>query len=90
MKKFTRFLAAFATIISISLAPAAVHAQVEEVITEPDPTTTTLPETGGVPDSGIAPSSKTAQTAMVFVGGSALGAAVGLGVVTLRKKKFEQ
>lgn len=91
MKKLSRILTTLVTITSLSLAPMAVHAQVEEVT--PDPTVTNLPATGATPeapDTGISPSNKPAQTVAVFIGGSVLGAALGLGIVTLRKKKLEQ
>ncbi len=75
----------------MGLTPVLVHAQeVEEVV--PDPTS--LPSTGGTevaaPDTGIAPSNRVAQNSAVFIGGSLLGAGVGLGIVALRKKKFNQ
>lgn len=90
MKKIVQFVAAFITVLSIGLAPVAVQAQVVEEVEPTD--TTTLPQTGGVqaPDTGIAPSNRVAQNAAVFIGGSALGAGLGLGIVVLRKKKFQE
>lgn len=92
MKKFLRIVAASLTVLSITLAPVAVHAQVVEEV-ESDPTTA-LPSTGGTdvaaPDTGIAPSNRVAQNSAVFIGGSLLGAGIGLGVIAFRKKKFNQ
>ena len=90
MNKITRVLASLLTVTSLTLVPVAVHAQVTEEV----PAETTIPATGGsevkAPDTGIAPSNKVAQNSAVFIGGSLLGAGVGLGVITLRKKKFNQ
>ena len=90
MKRLSRILVSLATVVSLGLTPVAVHAQVEEL----EPTTTELPSTGGTevqaPDTGIAPSNRVAQNAVVFGGGSLLGAGIGLGIVTLRKKRFNQ
>lgn len=94
MKKITKIIAVFLAVLSISFAPAAVQAQVVEEV-NPDPTaaTTPLPSTGGsevqAPDTGIAPSNRVAQNAAVFIGGSLLGAGIGFGIVTLRKKQLE-
>lgn len=94
MKKIIRKIAASATVISLTLTPAMVHALgVEEVDSIPD-TTTEIPSTGGTevaaPDTGIAPSNNVVKNSAVFIGGSLLGAGIGLGVVAMRKKKFEQ
>lgn len=90
MNKITRFIASFVTVTSLTLVPVAVHAQVVETV----PADTTIPTTGGsevkAPDSGIAPSNKVARNSVVFIGGSLLGAGLGFGVITLRKKKFNQ
>ena len=89
MKKIARILVAIVAVLSLGLAPGVVHAQVEEVVP-----TTELPSTGGsevkAPDTGLAPTNRVAQNAAVFVGGSMLGAGLGLGIVTLRKKRFNQ
>jgi hypothetical protein len=91
MKKFLQMVVAAVAVVSMSVTPVLVHAQeVEEV--EADPTS--LPSTGGsdvaAPDTGIAPSNRVAENSAVFIGGSILGAGVGLGIVALRKKKFNQ
>ena len=99
MKKLTRIFASLLTISALTLVPVSVYAQTpdEEVISvdsAPAPETDTLPATGGsevkAPDTGIAPSNKVAQNTAVFVGGSLLGAGIGLGIVTLRKKNTDQ
>ncbi len=88
MKKIARMLASILTVASLTLVPVTVHAQtVEEVPSE-------LPVTGGsevgAPETGIAPSSTAVQSAAVFIGGSLLGAGIGLGVITLKKTKLNQ
>ena len=94
MKKILRLIAASAFVFSLTLAPLAVRAQVVEEVDGTDETTTALPSTGGTevaaPDTGIAPSNHVARNVAVFVGGSTLGAAVGFGLVTLKKKKLNQ
>ena len=64
--------------------------------------TTPLPSTGGsdaaapaqapapaTPNTGIAPSeNKPMQNALVFIGGGALGAGIGFGIITVRKKNL--
>ncbi len=92
MKKILQLLVASLAVLSIGFTPVVVHAQGVETVDEPD--TTALPSTGGTeaaaPDTGIAPSNHVAQNTAVFVGGSILGAGIGLGLVALRKKKFNQ
>ena len=97
MKKIARILASIVTITSLTLVPMAVQAQ-EDVIEVGDGTTTTsettsLPSTGAsvqAPDTGIAPSeNKVVQNLAVFVGGGMLGAGLGLGIITLKKKRLE-
>ncbi len=97
MKKITRIFASFLTISALTLVPVAVHAQESDDVISVDSSTstgTTLPATGGsevkAPETGVAPSNKVAQNSAVFIGGSLLGAGVGLGIVTLRKKKSDQ
>lgn len=91
MKKITRILLATITMLSIGLAPAVVHAQIGAVEEVGGPSA--LPQTGGTdvqaPDTGIAPSNRVAQNAAVFIGGSLLGAGIGFGVITLKKKRQE-
>ncbi len=88
MKKTARILASIITLLSLTLVPVTVHAQtVEEVPSE-------LPVTGGTelkaPDTGFAPSNKVIQNSAVFIGGSLLGAGIGLGVITLQKTKSQK
>lgn len=95
MKKFARILSAIVTALSLVLTPAVVHAQVDPVEIG-DSTDTTIPTTGGTdtpatPDTGIAPQdNKVLANLSVFVVGSAIGAAVGFGILTVRKKRFNQ
>lgn len=94
MKKISRIIALIVLATSMSLVPVAVSAQGADPIPVDTgaPAATELPSTGGsevkAPNTGIAPNSKVAQNAVIFTVGSALGAAVGLGVITIRKKKF--
>lgn len=75
----------------MTLIPVAVHAQVEPVTVGDG---TTIPTTGGTetttpatPDTGIAPQdNKLTTNALIFIGGSALGAAAGYGAIVLRRK----
>jgi hypothetical protein len=94
MKKFLRLITASVIVFSLALTPVVVRAEVVEEVDGTGDTTAPLPSTGGTevaaPDTGIAPSSNVARNVAVFVGGSALGAAAGVGLVTLKKKKFEQ
>ncbi len=96
MKKIARIFSSIITVAALTLVPAVVHAQ--STIDIDDPTlgttdTTTLPSTGGTetpatPDTGIAPSeNKVVANTLVFIGGSALGAALGYGFLTYRKRQ---
>lgn len=91
MKKFLQILVAAVAVVSFGLAPVVVQAQTVEEIDDP---TTTLPSTGGsevaAPDTGIAPTNNVVRNTAVFIGGSLLGAGIGLGFVAMKKKKLEQ
>lgn len=97
MKKIARIISSFVTVASLTLIPVtAVHAQVDPVEVGDSTTTTTtdttIPTTGGTtpatPDTGIAPAeNRVVANSLVFVGGSALGAALGLGYLAYRKKQ---
>lgn len=97
MKKFLQIIAALALMISVGLTPVLVNAQgVEEIddissLEGPDE----LPSTGaeevkGVEPTGFAPSGYVARNAAVFVGGSLIGVAVGMGVIQLRKNSTQR
>jgi len=49
--------------------------------------TATTKEAAGVPDTGFAPSNRVAASALVFVGGVALGGIFGFGYLKLRNKQ---
>jgi|GEM_PF-5822757 len=92
MKKFVRTLISVATVLSLALVPVAVHAQDPIEIgsgdtTAPVTTPATAATTPATPDTGVAPqSNKVMINSAIFLGGSALGAAVALGYLSLRKK----
>lgn len=94
MNKIKRLLTTSLMITSLSLLPTAAFAQVVEVPSEETPpvvTTETDAKAAGVPNTGIAPRSHPASAnGLVFIGGSALGAALGLGLIARRKKSFNQ
>ena len=55
--------------------------------TTSDTTDQTNTQTASVPDTGFAPTqNKMFAQAMVFIGGAALGGALGFGIVQIRKK----
>lgn len=97
MKKIASIIFSATTALSLLVVPVVVHAQ-----QDPDPIvidtqeTTELPETGATetpttPDTGFAPpTSKLAQNAAVFMGGSLLGIGLGYGVISLRKKQTQK
>ncbi len=100
MKKIARIVVSAAMTLSILVVPTAAYAESTSTIVVDDPTASTaLPATGATetpttpttPNSGAAPlQSKLAQNAAVFIGGSTLGAALGFGVITLRRKQNQQ
>lgn len=103
MKKIIQIFAAITVVVSVGVASSAAHAQVQSVnpfedtpgptaTSTPDPTAgAPLPSTGaaevGTPKSGIAPSSKAVQNALIFTGGSALGGLLGFAVLQLKKRQ---
>jgi hypothetical protein len=94
MKKLLQITAISLVLLSVLLIPSVARAEDAEPVDDSG-VTTSLPDTGAAeevsaPDTGIAPSGRVAQNTAVFVGGSLLGAGIGFGVVTLRKKKFNQ
>ncbi|MFO0971198.1 MAG: hypothetical protein U0520_02490 [Candidatus Saccharimonadales bacterium] len=97
MKKIASILSSIITVAALTFVPAVVHAQSTIDIGDStsgttDPTTP-LPSTGGTdtpatPDTGIAPSeNKVVANSLVFVGGAALGAALGYGFLSYRKRQ---
>lgn len=97
MKKIARIITSFIAALSLVLTPVIAHAQVQPLEvggTSTTDTSGTIPTTGGetpaTPDTGIAPAeNKVAANAIVFIGGSAIGAAIGYGFLTLRKKNLK-
>ncbi len=98
-QKITRIVLSLATVMSFSLVAVPVGAQgVVEVgptatpppVTTPAPTAadTTGGKGAGVPATGVAPqSNRVALATLIFLGGSAAGAALGFGVVQLRRSR---
>ncbi len=89
MKKISNLLASFIITASLVFTPAIAFAQdVPEVTVSETTTPTSTPTTtAGVPETGVAPApSKLAQNTLVFAIGGTVGAAIGLGIITLRKK----
>lgn len=86
MKKTFQILAIVFGLTAFGLAPVVVQAQANDIIEVEDGT---IPS-AGAPDTGIAPKeNKVLQNAAVFVGGSLLGAGIGLTFLTMRKKRFD-
>lgn len=97
MKKTIQLLATITTVFALLLVPViSVQAQSEDpIIIEDDfemtPTQEDTDEVAGIPDTGIAPAdNRLATNVAVFVGGSAIGAALGFGALALRKKYSQQ
>jgi len=97
MKKIARIITSATTIATIALLPGAVRAQgvvpieVGSSATTPPTTTTDTVTTAGIPNTGIAPAhNKVFTNSLVFIGGSALGAGLGFGYLTMRKKRLNQ
>lgn len=99
MKKITALITSLSIISSLVLLPGIVLAEdtgipsidVSTADATSDPSTTsTTDTTAGVPETGIAPQqSKLAQNSVVFLVGSSVGAALGVGIVAARKKKSQ-
>lgn len=94
MKKITQIFVAIAIVFSVVLAPVTVNAQVDPIpvdgTSDPAGDGGGLPSTGAptqAPDTGIEPSSRVAQTLMIFVASSLVGAGLAYGVLQLRKKQ---
>lgn len=103
MKKITQLLSATFIVASLLLLPVVAQAQdvpvVEVGTSDPDPvttsdvtpTSTTTDTTAGVPSTGFAPQpSKLAQYTVTFILGGSIGAAVGFGIVSLKKRSRSQ
>lgn len=96
MKKITTLLATLLSVFALLLVPVVgVQAQAEDPIVIDDPSEVTPSaedeeaedEVAGIPETGFAPAeNKVAANLAVFLGGSALGAALGFGVLAFRKK----
>lgn len=89
MKKLITKITFISALSVLAIMPSTALAQ-EEVIDIENEETTTLPVTGA-PDTGIAPSNNAVvQNTAVFIGGSLLGAGIGLGILKLRKNSSEK
>ncbi len=98
MKKITHIIASISIVSSLLFAPAIVLAEdipsidvnAADATTDPTADASTTDTTTGVPETGIAPQqSKLAQNTVVFLVGSSIGAALGVGVIAARKKKTQ-
>lgn len=94
MKKAARFLTSSLTLALLALTPVAVHAQssdgVIDVGSGTTSSSTTSTTTAGIPNTGAAPENRFVQSSRIFALGSLVGAGIGLGIITLRKKRFNQ
>lgn len=95
MKKIASIVTPALIVATLLFAPLSVQAQVIDVPSDdPLPTTNTLPETGAstptptvAPDTGFGPSdNKVIANLSVFIVGGLMGAALGYGVIFLKKK----
>lgn len=90
MKKILTKLSLIIAATFFVLTPSVVLAQEEDIIDIETEETTSIPATGA-PDTGIAPTeNKAVQNAAVFIGGSLLGAGIGLGVLKFKKNSLEK
>ena len=88
MKKFLQILA---VILSTFFVMNTALVQAQDVVNVDEVPSTGAPAEAGAPDTGIAPSeNRVVQNALVFTGGSLLGVAVGLGVITLKKRANQE
>lgn len=97
MKKFFALTLSF-ILLSFSLVTIGVHAQADPIPIDEEPDTTLLDEEpeeevpaeetkAGAPDTGIAPSeNRLVASSLVFIGGAALGGALGFGFVQYKRK----
>lgn len=96
MKKIARIITPVLMVAALLVAPLSVQAQVIDVPSDEDPvpTTGTLPETGAsapqptaAPDTGFGPSDNMVVANLsVFVVGGLMGAALGYGIIFLKKR----
>lgn len=99
MKKIARILTPVLIAAALLVAPLAVQAQVIDIPSDEDPVPTTgftdtLPETGAstpeptaAPDTGFGPSDNMVVANLsVFVVGGLMGAALGYGIIFLKKR----
>lgn len=96
MKKFITLMFSF-ILLSFSLATVGVQAQADPIPIDAEPDTTLLEEEqeeepveeakAGTPDTGIAPSeNRFVASSLVFIGGAAIGGALGFGLVQYKRK----
>ncbi len=104
MKKISQLTIALVIMLSFVVTTVRVNAQAIEVDEDPstsqleadttvEETATTEEETkdAGVPETGFAPQqNKVLASSLVFVGGAAIGGALGFGIVQLRRKNQAQ
>lgn len=102
MKKFTLIIASMLVAVVLSGSQIVNAQATEDITLDDLPsdfssldvdtaeaadTTTDTTETAAVPDTGFAPTeNKVLASSMVFIGGAALGGALGFGLIQLKKK----
>ena len=89
MKKFLQIITLLFSLTVLGFTPVMVNAQSEDVIQVEDELPATAAPTPAAPNTGIAPTENNVlQNAAVFIGGSLLGAGLGLSVLNMRKKRL--
>lgn len=97
MKKINQIITSIMVTLGVVLVPAVAMAQdVPTVEVDTTSTTTTTSETtpatdtAGVPASGIAPEpSNLLRNSAVFIVGGAIGTAIGVGIVSIKRSKSQ-
>lgn len=98
MKKILQIFAPTLAIFTLMLSPVVANAQgvIEVGGGTPTPQSPAAVESEptkdvpSIPDTGIAPNGRSlTENAAIFIGGSVLGAVIGLGVVGLRKRQAQ-
>lgn len=86
MKKITRMLLSLVTIALFTMVPISVYAQDDSGVISVE-SSTPATTSAGVPNTGAAPKNNLLAPSLIFISGSLVGAGIGLGIVTARKKR---
>lgn len=96
MKKINQIITSIIVTLGVILVPAVAMAQdVPTVEVDTSSTTTTsettsTTETAGAPATGIAPQpSNLLRNSVVFIVGGAIGTAIGVGIVSIKRSKSQ-